>query len=164
MTGSGSVKSPDARPGETVAVLIDYSDGLQEADLFRFTAIDPHGMEVNTWSWPVIQPAEKAVELLTALSSKASEISVEETEHSVKASVNGLHLSFRKEDGTLLSVTNQKGAVSFTGGPVVAGVESKVKGTTWKMNSEGNFEFVITTEGYPRKISWELFKNGMLKM
>lgn len=164
VTGSGSVKSPDARPGETVAVLIDYSDGLQEADLFRFTAIDPHGMEVNTWSWPVIQPAEKAVELLTALSSKASEISVEETEHSVKASVNGLHLSFRKEDGTLLSVTNQKGAVSFTGGPVVAGVESKVKGTTWKMNSEGNFEFVITTEGYPRKISWELFKNGMLKM
>src|SRR5690606_4017432 len=94
VTGSGSVKSPDAGPGETVAVLIDYSNGLQEADLFRFTAIDPHGMEVYTWSWPVIQPAEKAIELLAALSSKASEISVEETEHSVKASVNGLHLSF----------------------------------------------------------------------
>ncbi len=70
------MNSPDAEPGETVGVKIDCGNALQDADLFEFTATDYNGKELYTWSWPVIQPEEKAAELVQKLESENSEISV----------------------------------------------------------------------------------------
>ncbi len=163
-TGSGAVKSPNARPGETVQVEIDYNNAFQNADLFRFTATDPHGAELYTWSWPLIQPKEKAKELLSELNSGNSEISIQETAQAVTASAADLKIEFNKTNGTLLSVKNSKGNVSFTGGPVVAGAKSKIKETKWEKDKDGNFIFEILTEGYPRKMIWTLQKSGLLKL
>ncbi|WP_319480938.1 glycoside hydrolase family 2 TIM barrel-domain containing protein [uncultured Draconibacterium sp.] len=162
--GSGTVKSPDAKPGEKARVEIDLNNVLQSADLFRFTAIDPHGKELYTWSWPVIQPKDKAKEMLAEFNTGSSEISIQETEEAVTASVADVVIEFSKTDGTLLSVKNSKGNVSFTGGPVAAGVEYEVTGTEWKMNENGSFQFEITTKTYPRKMIWTLEKSGLLKL
>ena len=162
--GSGTIKSPDAKPGETAQVEIDLNSSLQQADLFIFTAIDPHGAKLYTWSWPVIQPKDKAKELLAELNTGSSAISIQETEKAVTASVADVAIEFSKADGTLLSVKNGKGNVSFTGGPVAAGVKHEVTGTEWKMNDDGNFQFEITTKTYPRKITWTLEKSGLLKL
>ena len=164
ITGSSAVKSPDAKPGETVQVEVDYDNALQNADLFRFTAIDPHGAELYTWSWPLVQPEEKAKELLAETNATGSDISIQETDQAVTASVADLEIEFSKTDGTLLSVKNSKGNVSFTGGPVVAGAESKIKATKWEKDNNGNFIFEIETEGYPRKMIWTLKKSGLLKL
>lgn len=161
---SGTVESPDAKPGEAVQIEVNHNNLLQDADLFRFTAIDPHGSELYTWSWPMIQPKEKASELLAELNSGNSEISVKENNQSVTALVDNLEIEFNKADGKLLSVKNNNGNISFTGGPTIAGAESKIKDTKWQKDNEGNFIFEITTEGYPRKMTWVLYKSGLLKL
>lgn len=59
VVGSGSLESPDALPGEIAMVKIECGITLQKADIFKFTATDQHGIELYSWSWPVVGPAEK---------------------------------------------------------------------------------------------------------
>jgi hypothetical protein len=160
--GSGILTSPEAEPGETVALKIDCGEALQEADLFLFKAIDPHGHELFTWSWPVIQPDEKAVEI--ANYPVDSGILVSETTYAITAAGNDIEITFSKENGTLLAIKNSNGNISLNGGPVPAGVDSKITGTTWGKDAEGHFIFEIKTDNYPEKMTWKLHKNGLLKL
>ena len=162
--GSGDVKSPDAAPGETARVIINCRDALQDADLFRFTAVGPHGEKLYTWSWPVLQPEEKAQELLRELNGGESEISVCETDEAVITDVSGLQIGFSKKDGTLLSIKNNNGNLSFSGGPVATGVKDSVTGTHWGKDENGDFWFEISTDNYPREMRWTLQKSGLLKL
>ncbi|MCF6333793.1 MAG: hypothetical protein L3J11_10965 [Draconibacterium sp.] len=161
VTGSGTLQSPTANPRETVQVQIDFGDALQTADIFRFKAIDQNGHELYTWSWPVIQPKEKAVELLSA-DLKKSEIEVRENGNLVTATVGDLAFSFNKENGTIQAVKNSKGDISFSGGPIPVGVESEVTGTKWDVNEQGNFWFEITYSRYPERAIWTVNKKGLL--
>ena len=164
ITGSGKVENPDAEPGETAGVKIDCSEALQNADLFEFTATDPHGKELWTWSWPVLQPEEKAAEILQKLNTGNAEIALNKTGDAVTASVAGLEIAFSKKNGMLLSVKNSKGNISFNGGPLAVGVESEVTGTTWEKDDAGNFVLEVSTKNYPQKMIWTLEKSGLLKL
>jgi hypothetical protein len=164
ITGSGTFPSPDALPGETAQIQIKIGDALQEADIFRFKAIDQNGYELYTWSWPVIQTEEKAAELIENIPVKTTEIRLEETDANVKVLVSGIEINFSKKDGTLLSVKNEKGNLSLTGGPVPVGVESEVTGTSWKTSENGDFVFEIGYSKYPEKIVWTFEKSGLLKL
>ncbi len=164
ITGSATFPGPDALPGETSLVEIEFGESLDQADIFIFTATDPHGNELYSWSWPVLQTWEKADQIIETIAGEENEISIKENANEITASVNGLEISFSKDDGTLLSVTNRNGEVSFSGGPVPAGVESKITGTLWQKDVDGNFTFEISTDNYPEKIAWTLHKNGLLKL
>jgi hypothetical protein len=159
---SGIIPGPEAQPGETVAITADFGEALKKADIFVLTATDHRGDEINTWSWPIIQPWEKASRILEMLNKNENEISVNETSTAVNASVNGLEISLSKSDGTILSIKNNAGNISFTGGPVPAGVKSEVTETSWEKDNEGNFIFEISTSNYPEKMTWKLEKSGLL--
>lgn len=159
---SGKIESPDAEPGEMAGVNIDCYTALQNADIFTFTATDHEGKELYTWSWPVVQPDEKAAELVKLLSSKEAEIKTIESVDLITVSANGIDVSFKKENGTIQNVKNKKGAISFSGGPIPVGVDSKVEKTSWGTNAEGNFEFKIFNSNYPREITWIVQKNGLV--
>ncbi|HKK10565.1 MAG TPA: glycoside hydrolase family 2 TIM barrel-domain containing protein, partial [Bacteroidales bacterium] len=154
--------SPNAEPGETTVLKIDCQKALQQADIFRFTAIDPHGNELYTWSWPVVQPDEKAAEL--DVNPGNEEITINENAQSVSAIAGDIEITFSKENGTLLAVKNGNGNVSLTGGPATAGMETKITGTNWGKDADGNFVFETTTDNYPEKMTWKLHKNGLLKL
>jgi beta-galactosidase/beta-glucuronidase len=80
VTGSGTLKSPIANPGETEQVEINCSEALQTADIFRFTATDHQGKELYTWTWPIIQPEENANEFqLSDLRESEIDIDINET-------------------------------------------------------------------------------------
>ena len=162
--GKGIIKGFEVKPGETKEIIVEHEDLLQDADLFIFTAIGPNGEELYTWQWPVIQPHVKATELLKKLTSTESEIIISETEKSVIASVNQLELSFSVTDGTLLSVRNKSGNISFNGGPVPAGVKTDITNVKWLKDNDGNFIVDITTNNYPEKMRWTLFKTGLLAL
>jgi hypothetical protein len=164
VTGTGTVQGPEARPGETVAITVNDGESLQNADLFLFTAIDPHGNELFTWSWPVLQTWEKAAELIETLSDAENGISVEENTDNVVASTDGLEISFSKSDGRLVSVKNSRGGISFSGGPAPVGVETKVTATRWEKEANGNFILEITADHYPGRMRWMLNRNGLLKL
>lgn len=160
--GSGFVRSPEAVPGETTMVSINCSEELQLADIFRFTAIDPNGLELYTWSWPVVQPEEVAARFLKKERRDNSESTIRENGNEVTARSAGIEITLDKKNGKLLSVKNRKGNISFTGGPIPIGMESEVTGTSWKKDDQGNFVFEISSQGYPEKMTWRLEKNGLL--
>lgn len=151
--------SPDAVPGETAMLKINLGDALQNADIFQFKAIDHNGHELYTWSWPVIQADKKAKEL-TARST--NEIEVTENENTVTAAVDGLEFSFNKNDGTIAEVKNKNGMVSFSGGPVPAGVDSEVTNVEWQKTGDGNFILEIQYSAYPLRAKWIVQTNGLL--
>ncbi|HEA30694.1 MAG TPA: beta-galactosidase [Leeuwenhoekiella sp.] len=158
---SGDVPSPEAKPGETVQVQIPIKNTLKEADIFRFTALDRHGKELYTWSWPVVQPAEKATELqLTG--PEESEIEVESGGNRITAKANNLEIAFNKADGTIENIKNGRGKISFAGGPIPMGIDSKVEDVQWRKNKNGDFQIEILYTEYPKKIVWTLKKNGWL--
>jgi hypothetical protein len=163
ITGSATFPGPDAQPGETSLVEIDFGESLEQADIFLFTATDPHGNELYSWSWPVLQTWEKADQIIETLAGEENEISVQENANAVTASVNGLEVSFLKANGTLLSVKNKKGEVSLNGGPVPAGAESKITGTQWEKDAEGNFVFEISTDNYPGKNDLDTAQKRLVK-
>jgi hypothetical protein len=160
--GSGSVKVQDTSPGETSLASVDCKEALQTADLFLFSAFDPNGAELYTWSWPVIQPEEKAIELVRLISSPEKEINITENETEVTASIPGLTVIFSKKTGELKQVRNSKGILSLSGGPVPAGIISEVTGTKCGKDAAGDFVFEISTKNYPRKMTWKLLRNGLL--
>ncbi len=160
-TGSGIVANPEAEPGETAMIKINCSDALRDADFFRFKAIDPNGYELYTWSWPVIQPKEKAKELFSAKFNK-SEIEIVETDNLIVATVGKLKISFSKTDGTIRDIESGKEKISFSGGPVPAGVDSQVEKVNFGKDINGNFDIEILYSKYPKKIAWKLYKTGLL--
>jgi hypothetical protein len=163
VTGSGITQSPAALPGETVQIQNNIGNTLQDADIFKFKAIDQNGYELYTWSWPVIQAEEKAKELI---SRNLSETKVEmvKTEDLIIASVGELKISFNKANGTIQDIQNKNGKVSFSGGPVPVGINSEVEGAKWGLNENGNLEIEVLYSAYPKKIVWTLYKTGMLKL
>ncbi len=159
VVGSGMIESPDALPGETSLLKVNIGEALQDADIFKFKAIDQNGHELYTWSWPVIQSVEKASELYA---DKKGEITVSENESVLTASVNNMQFSFSKNNGTITEVKNGDGLVSFSGGPVAAGIDSKVTDIKWNRTEDGNFEIRIKYDAYPRQSKWVLHTNGLL--
>ncbi|WP_422082107.1 glycoside hydrolase family 2 protein [Ulvibacterium sp.] len=158
---SGTVESPAAGPGETVQVQITPKNSLQEADIFRFTAKDHYGNELYTWSWPIVRPDEKAAELQPENpKGPAIEVMKDDTQISVK--VRNLEITFNTADGTIAKIKNGKGLLSFSGGPVPVGIDSKVEDVIWRKDKNGDFQIEILYSAYPTKITWTLKKNGML--
>lgn len=165
VVGSGKVKSPNVSPGETAMVQVDHQGVLKEADLFFFTAIDSQGKELYTWSWPVKQTWEIADRLIGQLNDASGEVKTFQNEgKEVSASANGITITFSTEDGVIKNVKNQNGDISFSGGPIPVGVESKVTGTNWIIDPEGNFIFTTSYSKYPHQVSWKLRKDGLLAM
>jgi len=161
---SGKIASPDAEPGTTVGVKIDCGEALQNADLFLFTATDPHGKELYTSSWPVKQPAEIAAGIIQTLQSKESEIAVDKNKNTLIVTANSIEITFSLKDGTIKDIVNENGKISFSGGPVLVGVDSKITGKEWKIDADGNFVFNIFYNDYPKYITWTLQKNGLLML
>jgi hypothetical protein len=78
------------------------------------------------------------------------------------AAVKGYKFSFSKKEGKIEEVNTREGKVSFSGGPVAAGAESKVTDVKWEKNEEGDFVIDIWFDGYPRHAKWILHTNGLL--
>ncbi len=160
VTGSGIIGSPNAQPGEIALVEVNTGNSLKDADIFRLKAIDQNGYEIYTWSWPVIQPEEKANEFLK-VNSTESEIKVNVSEMLITAVAGDLEVVFNKADGRISEIKNSKGNISFSGG-VPVGADSKVEGAKWGKIENGDFKMEVKYSGYPEKIVWTLTKNGLL--
>jgi hypothetical protein len=159
ITGSGTIESPNALPGETALVCIAIGDALQEADIFELKAVDHKGIELYTWSWPVKQPKDKASELIVE---KEGQIKCQETKETVMVAVNDITVTFSKSNGTILAINNKNGDISFNGGPIPVGTETEAIDTNWEIDDNGTFRLETNYTKYPNKFVWTFDKKGLL--
>lgn len=162
VVGEGRLHAPDADPGETAGIGIDLNGVLQDADIFEFTAMDMHGHELYTWSWPLVTPEEYAGSCIENSFANNQRIILEESSNLITAKAGTIEIIFNKADGTLTELKNNKGPISFSGGRPV-GTSSAFTGSDWRLNSMGDFEFRVRYDQYPKEIKWTLQKDGMLK-
>jgi hypothetical protein len=81
------------------------------------TAIDPHGRELFTWTWPITLPDQIK---RPVINSSATEITTEDSATSLIVHSSGINYFFNKANGQLQKVVNSKHEISLTG-PVEAG-------------------------------------------
>jgi hypothetical protein len=118
----GEVLSPSLSPGEKGYLHIDLPQNWRTADALYLTAIDPHGRELFTWTWPTKLPAEiKRPEFSTA----SPKTTTEENDSTLIVTGDGIKYFFNKANGQLHKVTNSKGEISLKG-PVEAGFDHKL--------------------------------------
>jgi hypothetical protein len=161
---SGTIKGPNAEPGETRIVLAEFDEEFKKSDVFSLTAVDKDGKEICSWSWPVQHPKDIVERVMDDFNLPTGEIVVEEGSGRLTASVQGMKYVFDLEKGKLTSVENADGKVSFSGGPTPVGLETKIGNLTWKMDDDQNLVIRGSYDPYPSYFFWKVHKNGLLEL
>jgi hypothetical protein len=163
LVADGVVSGKAAVPGETRSYKIEQAlPFLTKGDLFSFTAIDVKGEEICTWTWPIVQPYEKAKELINKEEFAENEIELIENDKDIFVSVDDFNLRFDKNTGELLHVNKAGKNISLSGGTQIEGFESKITGVDWGYNETGEFILKVNYDKFPKYITWRLQKDGWL--
>lgn len=153
---------PSIHRGETARVKIPVSKQFFSADVLELTAIDAHGVELCTWTYPIHltknylakNKAENKAQLKT---------SVQVDGETASLSAGNVAVKFDLSSGNIIAVNNAKGAVSFANGPISIGFKTKFN--NYKSRQEGDVA-VLTFHyfGGLDSIRWEMHPDGKLRM
>jgi Glycosyl hydrolases family 2, TIM barrel domain/Glycosyl hydrolases family 2, sugar binding domain/Glycosyl hydrolases family 2/Beta galactosidase small chain len=109
-------------PGEKGFLHLNLPANWTNYDGLYLTAIDPHGRELFTWTWPVKLPNQIKKPVSNSSSTK---IVTKNWEASLVVNSGGIKYFFDKSNGLLQKVINNKGEISLNG-PVEAGFDHKL--------------------------------------
>src|ERR1700722_17971907 len=102
-------------PGEKGFLPLNLPQNWESYDGLYLTAIDPHGRELFTWTWPIVLPNQLKKPTFTA-----TKITTEDAAASLIVRASGITYVFSKANGQLQNLINSKGEISLSG-PVEAG-------------------------------------------
>ncbi|TJZ62144.1 glycoside hydrolase family 2 [Sphingobacterium olei] len=159
---TGTVVSPDIKPYDRGILKVNFPTDWRSYDALYITAKDVNGLEIYTWSFPIIRPATTAEQLIT-VGNGTIQVSEEANSHVIKA--NGITYRINKTTGLLEQVDNAKGRIPFSNGPVLQEAVNNFKGFTITEESDK----VIIASTFDKKESyntlrWEISASGQLKM
>jgi hypothetical protein len=109
-------------PGEKGFLQLNLPANWANYDGLYLTAIDPHGRELFTWSWPIKLPNEIEKPISKSVKSK---IISEDSGNSLIINSDNIQYFFDKANGQLSKVINSKAEISLSG-PVEAGFDHKL--------------------------------------
>ncbi|GEO03718.1 hypothetical protein AAE02nite_13820 [Adhaeribacter aerolatus] len=174
VNATGKPKPLSLAPGENGLLNLDLPASWRESDALFLTAYDPYKRELFTWSWPLKSAAEIAAREIKTID-RASKVEATEQNDRLIIKVDGITYHFDKATGNLAQVVNAKSAISLSGGPVVAGVDHKLKeikqgrdGETYWLepiyegDKENSFQVKWTfTPGKPVKLDYNYAQKGV---
>jgi hypothetical protein len=161
---SGVAESPDIKPGESGSLILQLPQNFMDGDILSLTAEDHHGREIYTWTWMIKSPREIAVRITARFPKANTSITIRESGDVLHADAGNLAVSFSIKDGTLLSVTNGRGPVSFNGGPVPVGHDNVLEKVSWQKDKDGNLVIEGSYKDFPSYFKWKLLTNGLLSL
>jgi hypothetical protein len=130
--------SPSPAPGNKGQLAVPLPESGNDFDALEIRITDPHGREVNTWSWPVKKAADRNAGLITE-SNETAEMSENGKELTV---VSGKQtFVFDRDNGLLKSVTVGGAPVPLSEGPVILNGTRAVKQVSYS-NKEGKFRMM----------------------
>jgi hypothetical protein len=121
---SGSPIVPNLAPGQKGTLDLRLPPSWNQSDALYLTAFGPDKAELFTWSWKVPSPA-KAPFVARRSTSKVHTL---ETNTSLIVTNDGIQYVFDKTTGFIQKVVKPGATVSLSGGPVLAGVPTQLKG------------------------------------
>ncbi len=107
----------DLAPGEKGFLQLNLPQHWTSYDALYLTAVDPHGRELFTWTWPITLPDQVKKPVINVA---VSAITVDDSVTNLIVHSSGITYFFDKGNGQLFKVLNGKKEISLTG-PVEAG-------------------------------------------
>ena len=161
--GGGTTPGPDAQPGEIRAIELDLPSNFEAADIFSFTAFNPEGKILYTWSWPIHQPGQYKEKWFNEKTDISNPVRWMENETTISVSAAEMTIRFDKISGEIINLENKKGQIPFSGGKPT-GIKSAVKEINWQTTSNGDFRLNINYEIYPKSLTWSIYKDGAIRL
>jgi hypothetical protein len=112
----------DLAPGEKGFLPLNLPQNWASYDALYLTAIDPHGVELFTWSWPIVLPDQVKK---PTVGWSGTKITIDDSATSLIVHSSGIVYFFDKVTGQLERVMNGGRAVSLSG-PVEAGFKHQL--------------------------------------
>lgn len=160
---SGLAAAPDILPLAKGSLQLALPKNWHTFTVLYLKINGPDGRELFTWSFPVKRPEEIARAMVTERT--ASKIEVTETDSRFEVSVKDLRFSISRDSGRLVQVSNSKGIIPLSNGPVLQ------EG----LNNFSHFSFsrvaetVVISSEFNRKsayntLQWTIYPSGWIKM
>ncbi len=154
---------PNIKPGASGTLQVPIEKELiKKYDVLYITAIGPDDKEIFTWSFPISHPID-VVQTLPLMDDMASvQMSMQDSAYTISA--NGVKIALSK-NGQLTSVTNSKGSIPFTNGPIVQEGASNFKNFSHRYEGKN----LVISSTFDRKSSyntleWTIYPSGIAKM
>jgi len=159
---TGNALSPNIKPLEKGKLNIDLPANWQQFDALYITAKAPNGDVIFTWSFPIAMPKDEVPKLIVKGTSKVN-VNTAATTFDIQA--NDIKISIDKNSGLLKQVSNAKGNIPFTNGPVLQEGVNNFTNFTLKMDGDN----VVIASTFDRKehfntLKWTIYPSGLVKM
>lgn len=148
-------------PGEIGKFRLDLPSDWQQYDVIKIIAKDPHGRNINSWTWNISQPAGMAAKLV---SQSGASIQVKEEGNKVIVQSGDAIFSFDKINGLLTEVSNAGIRSSFTNGPVFVGFEPEFKELKYSREADNVIVDVIYDSKSRCSIQWTILPGGWIQL
>jgi len=122
---AGVLKPIDLKPAERGMLSLPLPTSWAKNDALYLTAYGPDQKELFTWSWAIAAPAIFAPKT-NSITAK-SKIGLTQTDATLSINCDGIGYDFDKITGYIQQVVKPTGAISLSGGPVLAGVSTQLK-------------------------------------
>jgi hypothetical protein len=155
------VPSQSIAPKATGALNLGLPANWADADALKFTATDPQGRVVNSWTWTIRKAADIARRLVVPATSGS--VSAAESSSTVTMTAGTTTVAIAKSTGRLSSVTRGGVAVSLNNGPVIATGTATFNSLSHGRDGIGYF-VQANYSGNLRSVRWRLDPSGWLQL
>lgn len=167
---SGNFSGPSLPPGSGIGTagllaLPSFPGNWTNYDALRFTATDPFGKNLYTWTWPLHTPTQIRDRILGQVSASAPAITVGTSASEIIVTNGPRIFHFSNTTGVLNSLTVSNLPVSFNNGPApVAGSAWVVTGITNYTDGTNYYVGVNSLASATNAFLWTLRPDGWLKL
>lgn len=152
----------DIPPWEWGKLHLDLPENWQQYQGLLLTAMDPHGREIFTWSWALQSEQQLTESLLPPSNGPAT---ATETKGTIRLAANGVEIEIDLASGLIAQVQNEKGRISFSGGPLPDTLLGKSHLTSLTHQAEGDDYLVEAKfEGVLQQVTYRMLGSGLLKI
>ncbi|MDW7690868.1 glycoside hydrolase family 2 TIM barrel-domain containing protein [Flammeovirgaceae bacterium SG7u.111] len=150
-----TVELPSLAPSMKGSFNIGLPQNWQSADALHLTAVDPHGMEIFTWTYPVKMPKQLSKPKVDY--SGGDELVSETKDGVIKVKANGIDFQFSEKTGLLQEVKKGSQLIPFNNGPIIFDHKDKIEELTVTPSKE-KVEIKVVFEESDKSPGWASHK------
>jgi len=165
----GVTDAVNVAPGMKGVLTFELPEGGEQSDLLLIGAIDPYGMEIFKWSWPVKTPAQIA-DAIVAEDKTIKNSEIKQSEDFFILSAKNTKVFFDKNTGILHHVEKGDAIIPFGNGPKLVNGVPLYEGVE-VLNNNGVVSLHVkfthgrdSLTGNYKSLTWTMLENGWLKM
>jgi len=147
-------------PMERGVLKVGLPINWQEADVLELEATDPHGRHIYTWTFPVKSPVALTKNLLSGTKFN-SVVQFTEDDDAFRFKVKDLQIAIDKKEGLLQQVSNAKGLLPLSKGPVMAAEGYPLTDISHE-EIAGVHQIIMNYERNRTKIIWTIKPDGLV--